>query len=121
MKSKPSTTIREQTSILPKHRPPTPPGEMLQEEFLTPLGMTQAELAKRMGTTVQSVNVIIKGKRAITAATALSLADVLGTTPEFWLNLQMFTDLWKAKQERKAPKKRSIALKQAVLEQWKRQ
>lgn len=82
--------------MLPKNRAPTPPGEILSEEFLAPLKLTQAELAKRMGVSVQTVNLLINGKRAVTADTALALARTLETTPEFWMNLQAALDLWHA-------------------------
>lgn len=64
------------------------------------MGITQTELAGRMGVHVQVVNAIVRGRRAITASTALSLADVLGTTPEWWLTMQMVVDLWKALRDR---------------------
>ena len=83
----------------PKNRAPTTPGEVLEKEFLAPTKMTQGELAKRMGTTIQTVNQIIRGKRSVTAATALRLARVFDTTPQFWLNLQNAVDLWKAREE----------------------
>lgn len=81
---------------LPKNRPPTHPGEMLLEEFLRPLGMTQAALAERIGASYPRVNEIIKGKRGVTPDTALRLARLFGTTPEFWLNGQLAWDLWHA-------------------------
>jgi addiction module HigA family antidote len=79
--------------MLPTHRLPTAPGEMLLEEFLKPLGLTQTELASRIGAPVQHVNLIVRGKRAITAETALMLSAALGTSPEFWMNLQTNLDL----------------------------
>jgi len=79
-------------------RPPTHPGEMLQEEFLAPLGLTQAEAARRMRMSTNRVNELVRGKRGVTAETALRLAQFLGTSPEFWLNLQMAFDLWHAVQ-----------------------
>jgi antitoxin HigA-1 len=75
---------------------PTSPGDMLTAEWLTPLGLTQSELARKMGVDVQVVNGIVRGRRAITARTALHLARVLGTTPEFWMNLQSACDLYRA-------------------------
>jgi addiction module HigA family antidote len=83
----------------PKYRPPTTPGEMLLEEFLRPMGMSQVELAKKMGVPIQRVNTIITGKRAISAETALKLSEVFKNSPEFWLGLQMDWDLWVAKQK----------------------
>lgn len=81
---------------LPTQRPPTHPGEMLLEEFLKPLGMSQVELAERIRVSYPRVNEIIKGKRGITPDTALRLAKLLGTTAEFWLNGQRNWDLWHA-------------------------
>ena len=79
-------------------RRPTPPGEMLLEEFLKPAGITQVALAAKMGVPIQRVNGIISGRRAVTAETAILLARALGTTPELWLNLQVAVDLWDAQQ-----------------------
>jgi addiction module HigA family antidote len=82
--------------MLPKNGPPTHPGEMLLEEFLEPLGMTQMELADRIRVSYPRVNEIINGKRGITPDTALRLAKLFGTTAEFWLNGQRNWDLWHA-------------------------
>lgn len=82
--------------MLPKNRPPTHPGEMLLEEFLRPLGMTQTELAQRIHVSYPRVNEIVNGKRGVTPGTALRLSKLLGTTPEFWLNGQRNWDLWHA-------------------------
>ncbi len=79
-------------------RRPTPPGEMLLEEFLKPAGITQVALAAKMGVPIQRVNGIIAGRRAVTAETAILLSRALGTTPELWLNLQVAVDLWDAQQ-----------------------
>jgi len=87
---------------LPRHRPPTHPGEMLREEFLTPLGVTQSDLAHRLGVSFPRVNEIIRGKRAMTPDTALRLARVLGMSAEFWLGLQLDWDLWHAMRGAKA-------------------
>jgi antitoxin HigA-1 len=83
-------------------RKPTAPGEILREEFMVPLGMTQVELAARIGVPLQRINTIIAGRRAVTAETALLLARVFKTTPEFWMNLQTAVDLWEARQKLKA-------------------
>jgi addiction module HigA family antidote len=77
-------------------RPPTHPGEMLQAEFLTPLKLTQAEAARRMRMSTNRLNEVVRGKRGVTAETALRLSALLGTSPELWLNLQMTFDLWNA-------------------------
>ena len=86
----------QETMILPKNRPPTHPGEMLLEEFLKPLGITQTELADRISVSFVRVNEIINGKRGITPDTALRLSALFGTTPDFWLNGQLAWDLWHA-------------------------
>ena len=83
-------------TTLPTRRPPTHPGEMLLAEFLEPLGLTQAELAARIHVSYPRVNEIVNGKRGVTPDTALRLAKLLGTTPEFWLNGQRNWDLWHA-------------------------
>jgi antitoxin HigA-1 len=85
--------------MLPTDREPTPPGEMLREEFLKPLGLTQAELAEKLGMARVALNAIINGKRSITPATAMRLAKALGTTPEFWLNGQIAVDLYRAEHD----------------------
>ena len=91
-----SSTITKQT--LPRSRAPTHPGEMLLEEFLVPAGRTQADLARQLHKTPAAINELVKGKRGVTAEMALLLAAALGTTAEFWLNLQMSWDLWHARQ-----------------------
>ena len=96
--------------MLPKNRPPTAPGEMLLEEFLRPRGVTQVELASRMGVPIQRVNTIVNGKRGVTAETAILLAEALDTTPEFWMGLQADYDLWHALRKRAAVKGRGSAV-----------
>jgi antitoxin HigA-1 len=81
---------------LPRNRPPTHPGDMLFEEFVKPLELTQAELARRLGVSYPRLNEIIKRKRSITPDTALRLARVLGMSADFWLGLQQDWDLWHA-------------------------
>ncbi len=93
---------------LPKNAPPTHPGEMLLEEFLKPLGMTQVELAERVHVSYPRVNEIVRCKRGITPDTALRLAALFGTTPEFWLNGQRNWDLWHAKRAPTATVLKSI-------------
>jgi addiction module HigA family antidote len=85
--------------MLPKHRKPTHPGEILAEEFLKPLAMSQVDLAAKMGVPIQRVNGLINGKRDMSAETAVLLARVLKTTPEFWMNLQTSVDLFAASQK----------------------
>lgn len=77
----------------PKKRIPTHPGEILLEEFLGPMDITQVKLAAHIGVPVQRVNEIVRGKRGVTAETAWLLSQALGTTPEFWTNLQTAHDL----------------------------
>ena len=79
---------------LPLNRPPTHPGEMLLEEFLKPLGISQSEFAVRLGVSFPRLNEIIRGKRGVTPDTALRLARVLGMSADFWLGLQLDWDLW---------------------------
>ncbi len=81
---------------LPQNRPPTHPGEMLFEEFVKPLRLTQAELARCLGVSYPRLNEIIKGKRSVTPDTALRLSRVLGMSADFWLGLQQDWDLWHA-------------------------
>ena len=80
---------------IPAHQP-TRVGAMLKEEFLAPLGITQGELAKSMGVGRKTINELCGNRRGVTVETALLLAKVLGTTAEFWLNLQLVNDLWLA-------------------------
>lgn len=87
--------------MIPRNRTPVHPGEILQEEFLVPLGLTQVRLAAHIGVPVQRVNEIVRGKRGITSETAWLLAQALGTTPEFWTNLQANYDLASNRPERK--------------------
>lgn len=87
---------------LPKHRPPTHPGEMLLEEFLKPLGISQSAFAIRLGVSFPRLNEIIRGKRAVTPDTALRLARVLGMSADFWLGLQQDWDLWHAMRSEQA-------------------
>jgi addiction module HigA family antidote len=85
--------------MIPKLRKPIHPGEVLLEEFLKPLGMSQVELASKMGVPIQRVNTLINGKRDVSAETAILLARVLKTSPELWMNLQTNLDLFDASQK----------------------
>jgi addiction module HigA family antidote len=87
------------TSIIPKNRPPTSPGEFILKDWLEPMGMTQLALAAKLGVSMQRLNGIINGRRAVTAETAILLGRVLKTTPEFWLNAQAAMDLYHARQK----------------------
>ena len=81
---------------VPTHGPPTHPGEMLVEEFLKPLGLTQTDLARRLGVPVQRINLIVNRRRGITPDTALRFARFFGTTPDFWMNGQLTWDMYQA-------------------------
>lgn len=87
--------------MLPKNRPPTHPGEMLLKEFIEPLGLSQKAFAKHLNWTYARLNEIVNGKRGVSAESALAFSDALGTSPEFWLNLQRNWDLWRAMQSHK--------------------
>ena len=82
--------------MVPKNRKPSHPGEILLEEFLNPLGISQVELARRMGVPIQRINTLINGKRDMTAETAVLLSRALKTSSEFWMNLQVACDLQEA-------------------------
>ena len=79
--------------MIPENRIPTHPGIILKEEFLEPLELTQVALARHLQIPTQRINEIVRGKRGITPETAWLLSQALGTTPQFWLNLQMNYDL----------------------------
>ena len=81
---------------LPAKRPPTHPGEMLLEEFLKPLDISQSAFAIRLGVSFPRLNEVIRGKRAVTPDTALRLARVTRMSADFWLGLQQDWDLWHA-------------------------
>jgi len=96
--------------MLPENRIPTHPGEILLEEFLIPLGLSQVVFAEHIGVPVQRVNEIVRGKRGVTPETAWLLAEAFGTSPEFWLNLQANCDL-----ARFRPKRQVERIAAAVL------
>ena len=77
-------------------RQPVSVGEMLLEEFMEPLAVTQGQLAKAMGVSRRMINEICNNKRSVTVDTALMLAKVFGNTPDFWLNVQRRNDIWAA-------------------------
>lgn len=81
---------------------PFHPGEILLEEFLEPMGITQADFAKQLGWTKAKLNELIRGKRGVTASSALDLAEALGTSPKIWMNFQATWDLDQAMKERTA-------------------
>ena len=78
---------------MPRRRRPTTPGEILREEFLIPLGMTQKQVADHLACDVKVVNRIVNGRTSVTAEMALKLGAAFRTTPEFWLNAQKAVDL----------------------------
>ncbi len=93
----------------PRNRIPTHPGEVLLEEFLAPLGITQIALAGHLEISLQRINEIIRGKRGISAETAWLFSQAFGTTPEFWLNLQAQHDLAKSRPRRTVRKLRKAS------------
>jgi addiction module HigA family antidote len=82
--------------MLTTKRKPATVGEILVEEFMRPLDLTQCALAEAMGVPRKQVNQFCNDRRAVTAPTALTLARVFGNSPDFWLNVQRRTDLWEA-------------------------
>ncbi len=87
---------------VPTDREPTHPGEMLLQEFLLPLGITQRDLATGVHVPFQRVNEVVRGRRGITPSTALRLSRYLGTSPDFWMNLQLRWDLYHAQRAESA-------------------
>ncbi|SNZ06981.1 addiction module antidote protein, HigA family [Persephonella hydrogeniphila] len=99
-----STTIKKTykaPTILELEREPTHPGEILLEEFLEPLGITQTQLAKELGVSFRAINEIVNKKRGISPEMAIKLSERFGVSPEFWLGLQLDYDLWKSYQKMK--------------------
>ena len=86
---------------IPTNREPTHPGEMLAEEFLSPMCITQRELADAIHVPYQRVNELVNQKRGITPSTALRLAQFFGVSADFWMNLQVRCDLYKARESEK--------------------
>lgn len=97
-----TTMKRDDRALIPRPRvedvlePPVHPGEVLLEEFLAPLGLTQTAFAERLRIPLQRLNDLVRERRGVTPDTALRLSRALGTTAEFWLNLQEAWDLWHA-------------------------
>lgn len=86
-------------------RQPTTPGEMLNEEYIKPLGLTQRAFADHIGVEVKTINRIINGRQSLTPELAMKIAAAFNTSVEFWLNLQTAQDIWKLKQSKmKLPK-----------------
>ncbi|MFQ5401778.1 MAG: HigA family addiction module antitoxin [Anaerolineae bacterium] len=84
---------------VPTNREPTHPGEILREEFLQPMGISQRELAAGIYVPYQRINELINGKRGITPSTALRLAKYFGTSAGFWMNLQLRWELYRAQKK----------------------
>jgi len=89
---------------------PTHPGEMLREDFLPDYGLTIASFAKALGVSRQSVNELLRERRAVSPEMALRLARLFGNTPEFWLNAQRAVDLWEAERKIKTKVERILPL-----------
>jgi addiction module HigA family antidote len=102
---------------IPTHREPTHPGEMLLEEFLNPMGITQRELAEKIHVPYQRVNEIVNKRRGITPSTALRLAKLFRVSEDFWMNLQLRWDLYKARQNESKELReiRPLKLKQTAV------
>ncbi|MTW19835.1 HigA family addiction module antitoxin [Allochromatium palmeri] len=81
---------------VPTHRPPTHPGEMLKEEFLEPMQISQRDLANAIHVPYQKINELVNRKRGVTPSIALRLAKFFGVSADFWLNLQVRWDLYRA-------------------------
>ncbi|MEN9353003.1 MAG: hypothetical protein RL318_328 [Fibrobacterota bacterium] len=84
---------------LPRHRAPTHPGEVLLKDFLEPMGISQAELARSLSIPFQRINEIVHGRRGITAESAILLGQFFGMDAEFWIRAQSDVDLYRAHQE----------------------
>jgi addiction module HigA family antidote len=86
-------------NILELEVPPVHPGEILREEFLKPLDLTQAQLAEELGINLKVIDELVNEKRSVSPELAVKLAKRFGTSPQFWLGLQMDYDLWKTAQK----------------------
>jgi addiction module HigA family antidote len=95
--------------MLPENRIPTHPNEILLEEFLNPLGLSQVALASHIDVPVQRVNEIVRGKRGITPESAWLFSEAFGTSPELWMNLQSNFDLVRSKPKRQVARIAAIA------------
>jgi len=99
---------------VPRYRQPTHPGEMLQEEFLGPMGLSQRDLADGIRVPYQRVNELVNGRRGVSPSTALRLGRFLGTSAEFWLNVQQRWDLFHAARSEELTLRRIRRLRRAV-------
>jgi antitoxin HigA-1 len=98
---------------IPTHRQPTHPGEMLLEEFLNPMGLSQRDLADGIRVPYQRVNELVNRRRGITPSTALRLAKFFGTTADLWMNLQLRWDLYHAQAAEASEIRRIKGVRQA--------
>jgi antitoxin HigA-1 len=105
LKSRIITKFSEESTFMiriPTHRSPTHPGEMLLEEFLQPMNLSQRELAEALHVPYQRINEIVNGRRGMTPSTALRLAKFFGMSADFWMNLQLRWDLYFAQKDEQA-------------------
>jgi len=93
---------------IPTNRLPIHPGEILMEEFMKPYGMTQTEIARRIGVSRKHISEVVNGRKGISTDMALRLSRLFGTSPELWLNGQMAWDVWHAMREENAYKLQAI-------------
>jgi len=100
---------------IPTNPQPTHPGEMLREEFLIPMNLTQKELADSIQVPYQRINEIVSGKRGVTPSTALRLAKYFGMSADFWLNLQFNFDLYLAQKKEKQVLERIRQMRKSVM------
>ncbi len=107
--------------MLMTKRKPATPGEILVEEFMQPLRISQTDLAERTGLPRKHINELCRDRRVITADTALILSRVFGNTPDFWLNTQRRTDLWEALNTpaRLLRIQRAKPIRKTLVRQWK--
>lgn len=96
-------SIRRIVNMIPKNREPTHPGEVLMQEFLIPLSLSQEDFAVHLGKswTQPKISAIVNKRRRITESIALDFADAFGTSPEFWIHLQTRYDLWHEQKKHK--------------------
>jgi len=105
---------------VPTDRAPTHPGEMLLEEFLTPMGLSQRDLALGIRVPYQRVNELVNGKRGVTPSTALRLARYFGNSPGFWLSMQQRWDLYQAEKLEAGELKRIESVQAGVVREPRR-
>lgn len=95
------TKVDRTPDLARMRQPPTHPGEIFEEEFRKPSGISQAEAARRMQMSVNRLNEIVKGKRGVTAETAIAFGELTKTSPAMWMHMQGDHDLWHALRDRK--------------------